>query len=57
MRQSEQHRGLVGLDIGSTSVKLVELSGQPGFFALENIAVVSVPEEASAKAYGQAISQ
>ncbi|MBN2565315.1 MAG: type IV pilus assembly protein PilM [Candidatus Eisenbacteria bacterium] len=56
MRQSEQHRGLVGLDIGSTSVKLVELSGQPGSFALENIAVVAVPEDASSSAYCQAIS-
>jgi type IV pilus assembly protein PilM len=51
----EQHRGLVGLDIGSTSVKLVELSGQPGSFSLENIAVVAVPEDASSSAYGQAI--
>jgi type IV pilus assembly protein PilM len=56
LRQTEQHRRLVGLDIGSTSVKLVELSGQPGSFTLENIAVVAVPEDASSSAYGQAIS-
>lgn len=56
MRQSEQHRGLVGLDVGSTSVKLIELSGEPGSFMLENIAVVAVPERASSSAYEQAIS-
>jgi len=56
LRQTEQHRGLIGLDIGSTSVKLVELSGKPGSFALENIAVVAVPDDASSSAYGQAIS-
>jgi type IV pilus assembly protein PilM len=56
VRQGEQHRGLVGLDIGSTSVKLVELSGEPGSFLLENIAVVAVPEGASSSAYEQAIS-
>jgi type IV pilus assembly protein PilM len=47
---------LVGIDIGSTSVKLVELSGSPRSFTLENISVVAVPEEASASAYERAIS-
>lgn len=56
MRQSDQYRGLVGLDIGSTSVKLVELSGTPGSFELENIAVVAVPDDASVGAYKRAVS-
>ena len=56
MRQRDEHRGLVGLDIGSTSVKLVELSGTPRSFELENIAVVAVPDEASADAYARAAS-
>ena len=56
MRKTEQHRGLVGLDIGSTSVKLVELSGSPQTFALENISVVAVPEDASVAAYERAIT-
>lgn len=56
MRRNEQHRGLVGIDIGSTSVKLVELSGSPRSFKLENISVVAVPEEASASAYERAVS-
>jgi type IV pilus assembly protein PilM len=56
VRQSDQYRGLVGLDIGSTSVKLVELSGTPGHFELENIAVVAVPDDASVGAYKRAVS-
>ena len=55
MHRTEQHRGLVGLDIGSTSVKLVELSGTPQTFTLENISVVAVPEEASSAAYERAV--
>ncbi|MFH1689121.1 MAG: type IV pilus assembly protein PilM [Candidatus Eisenbacteria bacterium] len=46
----------MGIDIGSTSVKLVELSGSPQSFTLENISVVAVPEEASASAYEWAVS-
>jgi len=45
----------VGLDIGSTSVKLVELSGSPQSFTLENISVVAVPEDASVAAYERAV--
>ena len=56
MRKIEQHRGLVGIDIGSTSVKLVELSGSPQAFELENISVVAVPDDASSSAYGRALS-
>lgn len=56
MRKTEQHRGLVGVDIGSTSVKLVELSGSPRAFELENISVVAVPDDASSSAYGKAMS-
>lgn len=56
MRKTEQHRGLVGVDIGSTSVKLVELSGSPRAFELENISVVAVPDDASSSAYGRAMS-
>ncbi len=56
MRKTEQHRGLVGVDIGSTSVKLVELSGSPRAFELENISVVAVPDDASSSAYGNAMS-
>lgn len=55
MRQSDQYKGLVGLDIGSTSVKLVELSGTPDAFELENIAVVAVPDDASTSAYARAV--
>jgi type IV pilus assembly protein PilM len=55
VRKTEQHRGLVGLDIGSTSVKLVELSGSPESFTLENISVVAVPEDASVGAYERAV--
>lgn len=51
-----EHRPLIGLDIGSTSVKLVELSGSPRRFELENIAVVAVPDDSSAGAYTRAIS-
>jgi hypothetical protein len=46
----------VGVDIGSTSVKLVELSGSPRAFELENISVVAVPDDASSSAYGKAMS-
>ncbi|MEA3409330.1 MAG: type IV pilus assembly protein PilM [Candidatus Eisenbacteria bacterium] len=56
MRKTEQHRGLVGIDVGSTSVKLVELSSTPNGFELENISVVAVPDDASASAYGRAMS-
>ncbi|MCK4511101.1 type IV pilus assembly protein PilM [bacterium] len=56
MRKTEQHRGLVGVDIGSTSVKLVELSGSPQAFELENISVVAVPDDASSSAYGKAMA-
>jgi type IV pilus assembly protein PilM len=56
LRKTEQHRGLVGVDIGSTSVKLIELSGSPGSFELENISVVAVPDDASSSAYGRAMS-
>jgi type IV pilus assembly protein PilM len=47
---------LVGVDIGSTSVKLVELSGSPQAFELENISVVAVPDDASSSAYGKAMA-
>ncbi|MCK4511275.1 pilus assembly protein PilM, partial [bacterium] len=56
MHKSEQHRGLVGIDIGSTSVKLVELSGSPQAFQLENISVVAIPEDASSATYERAMS-
>ncbi len=56
MHKSEQHRGLVGIDIGSTSVKLVELSGSPQAFQLENISVVAIPEGASSATYERAVS-
>ena len=56
MHKTEQHRGLVGIDIGSTSVKLVELSGSPQAFELENISVVAVPEDASSATYEKAMS-
>jgi type IV pilus assembly protein PilM len=56
LRKNEQYRGLVGVDIGSTSLKLIELSGTPGSFELENISVVAVPDDASAAAYGRAMS-
>ncbi len=46
----------MGVDIGSTSVKLVELSGSPRAFELENISVVAVPDDASSSAYGKAMS-
>jgi type IV pilus assembly protein PilM len=56
VHKSEQHRGLVGIDIGSTSVKLVELSGSPQAFQLENISVVAIPEDASSATYERAMS-
>jgi type IV pilus assembly protein PilM len=56
LRTNEQYRGLVGVDIGSTSIKLIELSGSPGEFELENISVVAVPDDASSAAYGRAMS-
>jgi type IV pilus assembly protein PilM len=56
LRNSEQYRGLVGVDIGSTSLKLIELSGTPGSFELENISVVAVPDDASTSAYERAMS-
>jgi len=56
LRKTEQHKGLVGVDIGSTSVKLVELSGSPQAFELENISVVAVPDDASSSAYGRAMA-
>jgi len=51
-----EQRRLVGLDMGSTSVKLVELSGNAAPYALETIALVAVPDSASAAAYEKAIS-
>jgi len=54
--RTEHHRGLVGVDIGTTSVKMVELSGSPGSFTLENISVVAVPDEASEAAYERAVT-
>lgn len=56
MRKHEQYRGLLGVDIGSTSLKLIELSGTPGSFELENISVVAVPDDASVAAYDRAMS-
>jgi len=55
LRKAEQHVGLIGIDIGSTSVKLVELSGTPQALALENISVIAVPDEASSSAYERAV--
>ncbi len=39
---SHDTRTLVGLDIGSTSVKLVELSGHSGAFHLKNLALAAI---------------
>jgi type IV pilus assembly protein PilM len=55
LRKTETYNGLVGVDIGSTSVKLVELSGVPQSPTLENISVIAVPDEASASAYERAL--
>jgi type IV pilus assembly protein PilM len=55
MRRTEQRHGLIGVDIGSTSVKLVELSGNPESPTLENISVIAVPDEASTNAYSRAV--
>ncbi len=47
---ANETRTLVGLDMGSTSVKLVELSGHPGAFCLENLAlaVIEAPRDEAA---------
>ncbi len=47
---TNETRTLVGLDVGSTSVKLVELSGNPGAFYLENLAlaVIEAPRDEAA---------
>jgi type IV pilus assembly protein PilM len=55
LRKTETYNGLVGVDIGSTSVKLVELSGVPQSPTLENISVIAVPDEASSSAYERAL--
>ena len=36
-RKKIGNRGLVGLDIGSSSVKAVELTGKPGALSLVNL--------------------
>ncbi len=48
-------RTLVGLDIGSTSVKLVELSGNPGAFYLENLALAVVETPGNEAAISAAV--
>jgi type IV pilus assembly protein PilM len=47
---AHETRTVVGLDMGSTSVKLVELSGHPGTFRLENLAlaVIEAPRDEAA---------
>ena len=41
-------RGLVGLDISSSSIKIVELSGDKGKFRVERYVVEILPREAVA---------
>ena len=54
MLSSEPNR-LIGLDLGSRSVKLVELSGTTPDFELESIAFASVEGDAPSATYVQAI--
>ncbi len=53
---SHEHRALIGLDIGSRSVKLVELSGRAPEFELEGIGVSVVDDDESDAAFEHAIS-
>jgi len=46
---NKRKTNLLGLDIGSSSVKLVELGGSPGAFRLEGYAIVPLPAEAVAE--------
>ena len=43
---NKRKTNLLGLDIGSSSVKLVELGGSHGAFRLESYAIVPLPAEA-----------
>ncbi len=52
---AHETRTLVGLDIGSTSVKLVELSGHPGAFYLENLALAAVESPGDETAMSAAV--
>jgi type IV pilus assembly protein PilM len=53
---SREQKRLVGLDIGSTSVKLVELSGGSPPFDLQTIALVSVNDSETEDSYERAVS-
>ena len=53
---SHEQKPLIGLDIGSGSVKLVELSGRSPEFELEGIGVSAVEDEESDEAFEHAIS-
>ena len=53
---ANETKRLVGLDIGSASVKLVELSGQTGAYQLENLALAIIESPGDPTASARALS-
>ncbi len=53
---TNENKRLVGLDIGSASVKLVELSGCPGAYQLENLALAIIESPGDPDASARALS-
>ncbi len=53
---TNENKRLVGLDIGSASVKLVELSGCAGSYQLENLALAIIETPGDAEANARAVA-
>ena len=56
MLKRGEDKGIIGVDIGSTSVKVVELAGSPGSYELVAAALAPVPPHASLPSFQQALA-